>query len=66
MLPPELAAGDSSIAQLMPQATFGVGLCFAQLFGVVLALGALSILSPLTPALSPRGARGWCLRATAI
>ena len=36
VLPSELAAGDRSIAQLLPQAAFGVCLCFAQLSGVVL------------------------------
>jgi hypothetical protein len=36
VLPPELAAGERSIAQKLPQAAFGVGLRFTQLSGVSL------------------------------
>jgi hypothetical protein len=57
VLPPELAAGDRSIAQQPPQAAFGVGLCFAQLSGFVLhRVHWLFSISP-HPGPLPKGAR---------
>jgi len=61
ILPAKLVTGQGSIAQQIPQAVFGIGLVFSQPSGVVAPSFANrhSYLSgsPLTSALSPRGAR---------
>ena len=65
VLPPELAAGDGSIAQQLPQAAFGVGLCFAKLSGFVLHRIHCLFHHP-SPRPSPLEGRGGGVGATAI
>ena len=59
VLTPKLTTGNRSIAQQLPQAARHLSYFYSAVW-LCLAMDSLPVRSPLTPALSPQGAREWC------